>query len=72
MKKNKKKSNEKLYIFGTVLLLIVIFIYGMFLLTKNDTLFEDTTGDINVIAYLKAKNGIIYKIPFKFVVNTGG
>lgn len=44
----------------------------VFLLTKNDTLFEDTTGDINVIAYLKAKNGIIYKIPFKFVVNTGG
>lgn len=44
----------------------------VFLLTKNETLFENTTGDINIVAYLKTKNGFIYKLPFKFVVNNGG
>ena len=52
MKKNKKKSNEKLYIFGTVLLLIVIFIYGMFLLTKNDNdILLDNTKTIVYTSY---------------------
>ncbi len=52
MKKNKKKSNEKLYIFGTVLLLIVIFIYGMFLLTKNDNdILLDNTRTIVYTSY---------------------
>lgn len=52
MKKNKKKSNEKLYLFGTVLLLIVIFIYGMFLLTKNDNdILLDNTKTIVYTSY---------------------
>ncbi len=52
MKKNKKKSNEKLYLFGAVLLLIVIFIYGMFLLTKNDNdILLDNTKTIVYTSY---------------------
>lgn len=44
----------------------------IFLLSKHETLLEENAGDMLITAYLKMKNGMIYKLPFKFVANIGG
>ena len=43
----------------------------VFLLSKHETLLEADMGDMLISAYLKMKNGMIYKLPFKFVVSDG-